>query len=270
MDTSKKKILTTLMIIGILGLLISLYLVENHYNAAGKSSSCDLSESVSCSLVNSSKYAEFFHTPVALLGVLWFLMFLLLINKAFKKTIFITIIHYWAIFGFLSILYFIWAEIQLKALCPYCTIVHFLILLSVILTFFIHKKQEQKPTFKESWKAVRVWIYLLILLVLLFLLFFNYYLPPKQQQEQIAKCLTEKGVKFYGAYWCSHCAKQKQLFGSALKYIEYVECSLPDRTQTPICIELGIKTYPTWIFSDGTRLTGEQSLEKLKTQAGCI
>lgn len=271
MTNFTNKILKSLIIIGIIGLLISLYLVENHYKSSDKNSFCNLSQTVSCSLVNSSKYAEFFHTPVALLGVLWFFIFLLLIRKAFKKSIFITLIHYWSIFGFLSILYFIWAEIQLKSICPYCTIVHFLILISVILTFLIHRKQQQKPTSKESLKAAKPWIYLIIILTLLFLLIFNYYLPPKQQQEQIAKCLTEKGVKFYGAYWCSHCAKQKQLFGNAIKYVDYIECSLPEKKgQTPICIEQGIKTYPTWIFPDGTRLTGEQSLETLKTQAGCI
>jgi uncharacterized membrane protein/glutaredoxin len=270
MKSTTKTILKVLMVFGIIGLLLSLYLVENHYSSSEKSSSCDLSETVSCSLVNSSKYAQFFHTPVALLGVLWFFLFLILIKKAFKQDVFISLIHYWAVFGFLSILYFIWAEIQLKAICPFCTAVHTLILFSVILTFFIHRKQEQKPTAKESWKAARPWVFFVIVITLLFILFFNYYLPPKQQQEQTARCLTEKGVKFYGAYWCSHCAKQKQLFGSAVKYLDYVECSLPDRKQTSVCIDQNIKTYPTWIFADGTRLTGEQSLEILRSQAGCI
>lgn len=31
--------------------------------------------------------------------------------------------------------------------------------------------------------------------------------------DDFAKCLSEKGVKFYGAFWCSHCANQKAMFG---------------------------------------------------------
>ena len=28
--------------------------------------------------------------------------------------------------------------------------------------------------------------------------------------DALASCLADKGVKFFGAFWCSHCQKQKQ------------------------------------------------------------
>jgi len=90
------------------------------------------------------------------------------------------------------------------------------------------------------------------------------------QEKELANCLTQKEVKMYGAFWCSHCAEQKQLFGSAFQNINYVECSLPDRSgQTQICKEKNITGYPTWELADGSRLEGVQPLGILAQRAGC-
>ena len=42
--------------------------------------------------------------------------------------------------------------------------------------------------------------------------------------DGFAKCLTEKGFKEYGAYWCPHCARQKELFGDDISNVNYFEC----------------------------------------------
>src|SRR6188508_3055897 len=91
------------------------------------------------------------------------------------------------------------------------------------------------------------------------------------QYDNLAKCLTEKGVKFYGASWCPHCAEQKRMFGKSMSYVDYVECALPgnQQGQTQACVEAKIENYPTWIFPDGTRLTGEQLPAALAEKAGC-
>lgn len=88
--------------------------------------------------------------------------------------------------------------------------------------------------------------------------------------DAFAKCLSEKEIKMYGAYWCPHCQAQKDLFGKSFERIEYVECSLPERKgQTQFCRDLGIASYPTWEFSDGTRIEGEASFEELSEKTGC-
>jgi hypothetical protein len=91
------------------------------------------------------------------------------------------------------------------------------------------------------------------------------------QYDKLAQCLTEKGVKFYGASWCPHCAEQKRMFGSSMKHVTYVECALPgnQRGQTQACDEAKIESYPTWVFPDGSRLTGEQLPKTLGDKAGC-
>ncbi len=89
--------------------------------------------------------------------------------------------------------------------------------------------------------------------------------------DSFAQCLKEKGAIFYGAFWCPHCQAQKVLFGSSVKYLNYVECSTPDGSrQTTVCQEKGITGYPTWVFIDGTRESGEVSLKKLAEKTQCL
>lgn len=90
------------------------------------------------------------------------------------------------------------------------------------------------------------------------------------QYDAFAKCLTSKDVKFYGTFWCPHCKNQKELFGSSIKYVNYIECSTPDGSaQLPVCNAAGIQGYPTWVFKDGTNRSGEVSLQELSDLSGC-
>ncbi len=88
--------------------------------------------------------------------------------------------------------------------------------------------------------------------------------------ETLAKCLKEKGMKFYGAYWCSYCNKQKELFGEAAQYLPYIECS-DEETQEmlPVCEEAGITGFPTWGLPDGTKSSGLKELKELAELSGC-
>lgn len=92
-----------------------------------------------------------------------------------------------------------------------------------------------------------------------------------KELESLAQCLTEKGAKFYGAYWCPHCATQKQMFGRAQKQLPYIECAIVGKRdkQTPECEAAGITGYPTWVFADGQKLSGEQKPEVLAKITSC-
>lgn len=88
--------------------------------------------------------------------------------------------------------------------------------------------------------------------------------------DSFAQCLTEKGLKFYGAFWCPHCQAMKRLFGNSTKYLDYIECSTPNgQAQTQICIDNKITGYPTWVFADGSRLSGEVELSTLAEKTSC-
>ncbi|MEK7614773.1 MAG: hypothetical protein AAB431_00095 [Patescibacteria group bacterium] len=86
-----------------------------------------------------------------------------------------------------------------------------------------------------------------------------------------AQCLTEKGTKMYGAWWCPHCTNQKAQFEGAFDKVTYIECSNPgSRNMNQICKDAGIEGFPTWEFADGTRQSGEIPLAKLAEKTGCV
>jgi thiol-disulfide isomerase/thioredoxin len=88
--------------------------------------------------------------------------------------------------------------------------------------------------------------------------------------DALATCLKDKGAVFYGAFWCPHCQSEKKLFGTSEKLLPYVECSTPDgQGQTQICKDKKIEGYPTWEFADGSRQTGELSLQTLADKTAC-
>ncbi len=88
--------------------------------------------------------------------------------------------------------------------------------------------------------------------------------------DTFADCLTEKGVKMYGAFWCGHCQNQKEMFAESFQYVNYIECSTPDgKSQSAQCETEGITGYPTWEFGDKRRVSGELSFEQLSLYSGC-
>jgi hypothetical protein len=100
--------------------------------------------------------------------------------------------------------------------------------------------------------------------------YFLYYRRPASALDDFAKCVTANSAKMYGAWWCPHCADQKDLFGSAFKYVNYVECSPPgERTINDVCKQAGIKTFPTWQFAGGPRKEGTEPLGMLARETGC-
>ena len=89
--------------------------------------------------------------------------------------------------------------------------------------------------------------------------------------DRFAKCLADKDAVMYGVFWCDHCREQKTAFGDSFKYVKYVECVTTDapRVLLPECKAQGITHTPTWIFADGTKVEGAQSLATLAEKTGC-
>lgn len=112
-------------------------------------------------------------------------------------------------------------------------------------------------------------IALLLIVGLGYLIF--YYNSQPGKYDTFAGCLKDKGSVFYGAFWCPHCQNQKALFGKSAKYLPYVECSTPNgQEQLQICRDKNITGYPLWEFADGSRLSGEISLETLAEKTACV
>ena len=82
--------------------------------------------------------------------------------------------------------------------------------------------------------------------------------------DTFAQCLTKANVKMFGTSTCSHCLAQKKLFGESFKYVNYTDCIVAPT----MCAN--VASIPTWLFSDGTTLVGEQSLAKLAAKSKCV
>jgi hypothetical protein len=88
--------------------------------------------------------------------------------------------------------------------------------------------------------------------------------------DEFAQCVADSGATFFGAFWCPHCNEQKRMFGDSVRLLPYTECSTPDKQgQTQICIDEGIKSYPTWEFNDVKR-EGVLQLTDIATETGCV
>ena len=82
-----------------------------------------------------------------------------------------------------------------------------------------------------------------------------------------ARVLRDNGVTLFGAAWDPTTTAQRQLFGDGSQFLNFVEVTNPNRTLNATATANSITTTsPTWTFSDGSRLTGTQTLEALALQ----
>lgn len=116
-------------------------------------------------------------------------------------------------------------------------------------------------------------LYIVVILLILGGVVWLIVTPGKSGKlDSFAKCIKDSGATFYGAFWCPHCQAQKARFGKSADYLPYVECSTPDgKSQTQVCKDKGIVTYPTWQFANSTTTyPGEKELSELASTTGCM
>ena len=90
--------------------------------------------------------------------------------------------------------------------------------------------------------------------------------------DAFARCLADKKVLMYGAYWCPHCVEQKEKFAASFEFAPYVECGVQGdlRAEQQVCKDADIKHFPTWQFPPtGERVERVLSLENLSERTGC-
>jgi len=101
-----------------------------------------------------------------------------------------------------------------------------------------------------------------------------YYLGDRTQHKHdgFAHCLSDRGVRMYGAWWCPHCQEQKEMFAKSFKYVNYVECGVKGdvHQESQVCKDEKINHFPTWQFPPtGERVERVFSLEELSDRTGC-
>mgnify|MGYP001601084663 CR=1 FL=1 len=145
----EKKLIKWMSIVSILFIIISAYLLYLHY--ADVTSFCDISEGLSCDIVNKSRYSEFppgSGIPVSLMGIITFIIVLITLkyikknktfnvgNKKIDKKNLSRFLFYLMIISLLFSIYLVYAELFLiLSLCILCVALDILIIIMLILSY---------------------------------------------------------------------------------------------------------------------------------------
>lgn len=134
------------------------------------------------------------------------------------------------------------------------------------------ERQKEKLGIKttgQKWQRMAIYAVLVVAVIgLAFYLFHR----NQHQHDAFARCLAERGVKMYGAYWCPHCKEQKEKFDASFEYVPYVECGVKGdvHAQSQACKDDNVKHYPTWQFPPtGERVERILTLQELSDRTGC-
>ncbi|GMI24229.1 hypothetical protein TeGR_g12648 [Tetraparma gracilis] len=91
--------------------------------------------------------------------------------------------------------------------------------------------------------------------------------PTSSRSLALLKRLKKADARFYGAYWCSHCFDQKEVFGKKFyDYVKYVECDKEGEGFGGKCKTSSggkIRGYPTWEIG-GMKVEGQMELDELE------
>ncbi len=148
MHSYQKKLALTILIFSILGVFVSAYATYQHYRPSGRSF-CNLNNVVSCDIVNKSKYSEIAGIPVAIIGIIGYLVLaglagmLLTRRKEHMGRPALVILSGGALlFSFyLTFVEFFW----LGALCLLCITSQIIILLIFITSLMLWRTSSKSP-----------------------------------------------------------------------------------------------------------------------------
>jgi uncharacterized membrane protein len=139
-----------LLFLALLGIAVSSYLTYHHYDVrqGGSSRWCEISEEISCDTVALSDYSEIAGIPVAVLGLLWFTVVVLiyysdrigtakrLLGSSAEFYLFL-----WSLMGLGFISWLVYAELFLIfSICLACTIAHVLLIAILVISYFSLKR----------------------------------------------------------------------------------------------------------------------------------
>ncbi len=125
--------------LAVVGLLVSAYLTFEHFTA-NATLACSIGGVVDCAKVTTSAWSTFMGVPVALLGLVFFVVALgLCLPRVWRRPErwFDALRLGWLTIGLGMALYLVWAELyRIHAICLWCTAVHVVTFLLWIVVLF--------------------------------------------------------------------------------------------------------------------------------------
>ena len=261
---SKAALDLLLLILAGTGIILTTYLT---YTALFEVHPAFCNEGSGCDIVQSSRWATFLGIPMALWGLLTYVVIAGLTWTGRGKPgggtalIFVTVGGF-AVSAYLTAV----SVIEIGATCPYC-LASFALITTILALALVRRPPNWANSLKE---AVVIGLLIVGGLHLHYGGWFDAAAGPEDPQLQaLVNHLNESGAKFYGAYWCPRCQEQKALFLASAKRLPYVECSSGGRGSalTAPCVKADINSYPTWIIGT-SRLTGLKTPQELARASG--
>jgi uncharacterized membrane protein/glutaredoxin len=249
--------------LAIVGMGLSAYLT---YSAWALKQLAGCTEGSACDIVLSSRWSTLFGMPTSFWG---FLTYALLAAIAWNRRTGAQWQAAWfvSLFGLLYSLYLTGVSFfSLDAACPYC--LTSLALMGAIFAVVLFQRPAHMARFRWGPWLIKSVAPALVVIAVLHLHYAGYWGKSAGPEDPwirgLAVHLTKIDAKFYGASWCPHCKQQKEMFGSSVDRVPYVECS-PGGPRAPTastCKDARIESYPTWVIN-GQRYAGTQTLEAL-------
>lgn len=271
------------LVLAVVGLAVSIYLTYLYYSGS-ETLACPAGSG--CDSVRDSEFSSIIGIPVSLVGVIGYALLgivaLLPLQAGNKRPVLFTM----ALAGFAFAAYLTYREaFDINAFCPYCVVS------AVVITAILVLVLLQRPVV-PGWNMGTLALWGATVLVVVVVA--SVALPrgtskasfppapdlsvtpmpgvtptiPDTYTARLAQHLTKSGAQFFGAYWCSACATQKQLFGNDARFLPYVECDARGTNPQPArCQAANVRVYPTWIIR-GAVYEGVQPLETLARLSG--
>ena len=224
-----------------------------------------------CDVVRESRYSSLGGIPVSLLGVLGYAAMVAAVVSPLGRRARWSVL-FWlsaAAVGFSAYLTYLELFI-IDALCSWCVASAAITVAVFLLAASRKEMQGGGAVLKSLGGAAAVF-------VLVFAVSYSVHSPAPEDTAQqaasfyqvsLARYLSESGATMYGSYTCSHCERQKELFGNAFGHIPYVECSRRGPDPDPaLCAAKKIRSYPTWEIG-GEFYEGIRTLEQLGRISG--
>jgi uncharacterized membrane protein len=229
-------------------------------------------EGSSCDIVQGSHWGTLLGQPVAFWGFLTYAALALVVWRVRREAVQWQLAWLAALAGLAVSLYLTAISLLvIKAACGYC--LASLAVMAAIVAVLALRRPEGIAGFGWGGWLLQTGGAALVLIVVLHLHYSGVFSkaagPEDPYLRDLALHLEKAGAKFYGAYWCPVCARQKEMFGPAARRLPYIECS-PGGPRTPQageCVAAGVQSYPTWIIG-GVKNTGLVPLDELARRTG--
>ncbi|ASI13358.1 vitamin K epoxide reductase [Candidatus Mancarchaeum acidiphilum] len=127
-----------LIILLIVGIVDEIY--ESYIYFSPKSLVCPDTGIINCGVVLSSSYATVIGIPLAILGLTWVIVALVITLYTKLQRTFVP--YLWIAFGALGVAYSIIAQSLIGKICIYCTLLDTIIILSVAILYYILRNQS--------------------------------------------------------------------------------------------------------------------------------